>query len=94
MSQMQKVYRGKTAMNPVQILNAVETCIAERVDLDCKSYTICWNENRLKCLPSRAVKNDGNCFITISADDCKKGLSLEQWATCQRKIAYFFEGKK
>ena len=90
---MMSLSKDEKKMNPVQILDSVETCIAERVDLDCKSYVICWHEGRLKCLPSRAVKNDGNVFLRISADDCKKGLSLEQWGECQKKLANFFEQK-
>lgn len=75
------------------MLNAVETCIAERTPLDCKLWVICWHENRLKCLPSRAVKNDGNIFGKFSADDLKRGLTNDQWDNVLYKIAYFFERK-
>jgi hypothetical protein len=81
-------------MNPLQMLNAVETCIAERTIFDCKSYVICWHEDRLKCLPTRAVKNDGNIFLQITAADCKHGLSPSQWEECCKNIAEFFERKK
>jgi hypothetical protein len=78
-------------MNPEQLLNAVETCIAERTPMDCKLWTICWHKNRLKCLPSRDVKNNGNCFGIFNAEDLKKGLSLDQWASVAKKIYSFFE---
>lgn len=81
-------------MNPEQLLNAVETCIAERTPLDCKLWVICWHENRLKCLPSRAVKNDGNCFGTFSSEDLKKGLTVEQWRSVAKNITNFFEQKE
>jgi hypothetical protein len=81
-------------MNPEQLLNAVEVCIKERTPLDCKSYRICWHEGRLKCLPARAIKDDGNCFGTFSEEDIKKGLSIEQWGKVAKKITEFFEVHK
>jgi len=78
-------------MNPEQLLTAVEECIRERPRNDAKLWTICWHENKLKCLPSRAVKNDGNCFGTFGVDDLKKGLTLDQWASVAKKITLFFE---
>jgi hypothetical protein len=80
-------------MNPEQLLTAVEECIKERPDLDAKLWTICWHENRLKCLPSRAVKNNGNVFGTFNVDDLNKGLTLDQWGQVAKKIALFFERK-
>lgn len=73
------------------MLNAVETCIEERTPLDCKKWVLCWHENRLKCLPSRAVKNDGNVFGEFSAEDLKQGLTNDQWDNLLHKIATFFE---
>lgn len=81
-------------MNPEQLLNAVETCIKERPNLDANLWVICWNEGKLKCLPSRGVKNDGNIFGRLTVDDLAKGLTLEQWERISKKIATFFEGKK
>lgn len=81
-------------MNPEQLLNAVEVCISERTRLDCKAYVICWHENKLKCLPSRAVKNDGNIFGTITADECIRGLTAQKWSEIAKNIASFFEQKK
>ena len=78
-------------MNPEQLLTAVSECIKERPHNDAKLWTICWNNKQLMCLPSRTVKNDGNCFGTFSVEDLKKGLSLDQWASIAKKIHFFFE---
>jgi len=82
-------------MNPEQILNSVEICIAERPKLDAKIWVVCWHEERLKCLPVQTVKNDGNIFGRFTIDDLEKGLTFEMWSEIAKKIVLFFErGKK
>lgn len=81
-------------MNPEQLLNAVEECIKERPDLDTKLWAVCWHEDRLKCLPSRVVKRNGNVFGVFNTMELNKGLSLEQWSYVARRITEFFERKK
>lgn len=81
-------------MNPVQMLDAVETCIKERPALSARHWLICWHEGRLKCLPVGTIKDDGNVFGTFNVDDLNQGLTLDQWSQISRKITLFFERKK
>ena len=75
------------------MLVAVEECIKERTPLDCKLWVICWHEERLKCLPHRSTKDDGNIFGRFNVSDLERGLTLEQWSSVAKKMICFFRIK-
>jgi hypothetical protein len=80
-------------MNPEQLLNSIETVISKRPVSSSNRWVICWLNNKLQCLPSDSVKDDGNIFGNFSTDELINGFSIKQWSDLSRNIVIFLRSK-
>jgi len=80
-------------MNPEQILNAVETAIANRKHSKCDRWFLCWKDGQIEALPIETIPRPKTRFFTFTRTEIEKGFSKLEWDTIQIKLTCFLHQK-
>lgn len=76
-------------MNSEQVLNAVETAVAERNPSAADKWFLCWKGDVIQCQPIETTPRPEVIFFTLNLNLVEKGFTAQQWSDIRIRIARF-----